>query len=469
MAWLNSFQDQGCTFVSTQEYQIPSPSESAPSRGRSRDRKRKRVCSMDSQARKRTQQQMNATVHLPPQSLVDLSSRSILSPRSPSQASSPSRSTSPTRDLLNTLRVSRPSVDCQSPDSPMAPIAVEVRKMLNKDFGDAIIPAALKEHLFAADPQGFEEIPSTAFDHAYSGTQEELDTLWHEVQQIHLEASECHMFNQDENSWAQDVARRVLSWCPSKSGPQFLQLKSVQTQTINRTYLPVSAIQAPISKKADYALVYSRKDSAVRSVYDRFDRAGIALSQMTDIYTKRLVMAFGTEIRPAGGNSQEALAQLAIWFAAGFAKLCELQALALPRQEEEEPFLGEQRDHREGPGATPRNTSTGEDQPASMQREPPFQQQLETEQASPQPLPPMIGFTAVGHEWAMYIACEHFTEDNQKIIQVTGPFPRLMASTRTFYDIFKLLSLVGRVRTFAQDVHWPALKNHVLLPLIERI
>lgn len=324
-----------------------------------------------------------------------------------------------------------------------------------------------KDSLFAADPQGFDDIPSTAFDHAYNGTQEELDTLWHEVQHIHLEASECQMYNQDENTWAQDVARRVLSWCPSKSGRQFLQLKSVQTQSINRTYLPISAIQVPVSKKADYVLVYSRRDPAVRSVCDRFDRAGIALSQMTDTHIKRLVMAFGAEIKPAGGNSQEALAQLAIWFTAGFAKLCELQASALPRQVEEESLSEGQRHNREGPGATPRNTSTREDQHASMQRESPFEQQSEAEQPLPQPLPPMIGFTAVGHEWAMYIACEHFAEENQKIIQVTGPFPRLMATTRSFYDIFKLLSLVGKVRAFAQDVHWPALKNRVLLPLIE--
>ncbi|KAL8766094.1 MAG: hypothetical protein Q9194_006372 [Teloschistes cf. exilis] len=52
-----------------------------------------------------------------------------------------------------------------------------------------------------------------------------------------------------------------------------------------------------------------------------------------------------------------------------------------------------------------------------MQREPPSEQQSETEQPLPQPLLSMIVFTAVGHEWAMYIACERFAEDNQKVIQ----------------------------------------------------
>lgn len=141
-AWLNSSHDRVCVLARDQKRQLPSPSASGstPSRGR----KRKRTCSMDGQRKKRTQQEMDAAVNNPPRSIAEFSARSILSPRSPSQASSPSRSASPTRDLLNTLRVSRPSVDCQPSDSPMHPIAMEVRKSLSKNFGDAVIPAALK-------------------------------------------------------------------------------------------------------------------------------------------------------------------------------------------------------------------------------------------------------------------------------------------------------------------------------------
>lgn len=174
-----------------------------------------------------------------------------------------------------------------------------------------------KDRLLIADPQGFDDIPTAAFDDRYTGTREEVDALWQVVQHIYLEASECQIYNQDENAWAQDVARRVLSWCPTKSNHQLLQLKSLQTQSINCNYLPISAAHIPVSKKADYALVYSRRDPAVRSICDHFDRAGLTLSQMTDTHTKRLMMAVGTEIKPAGGNSQEALAQLAIWSAAG--------------------------------------------------------------------------------------------------------------------------------------------------------
>ncbi|KAI4193567.1 MAG: hypothetical protein LQ350_008252 [Teloschistes chrysophthalmus] len=324
---------------------------------------------------------------------------------------------------------------------------MEVRKSLSKNFGDGVIPAALKDRLLAADPQGFDDIPTAAFDDRYTGTREELDALW----QV------------DENAWAQDVARRVLSWCPTKSNHQLLQLKSLQTQSINRNYLPISAVHIPVSKKADYTLVYSRRDPAIRNICDQFDRAGLTLSQMTDTHTKRLMMAVGTETKPAGGNSQEALAQLAIWSAAGFTKLRDLQESALARRVGEDLLSTTDGDIGEEEEMTKVPTS-GEaevDQHKNTQRKPSPQRHSETAQVSLQPLPPIVGLTAVGHEWATYIACEHFMEDDERVVQVTGPFPRLTAGTRSFYDIFKLLSLVERIRAFIQDVHWPALKKRV--------
>ncbi|KAI4285287.1 MAG: hypothetical protein L6R38_000769 [Xanthoria sp. 2 TBL-2021] len=144
-------------------------------------------------------------------------------------------------------------------------------------------------------------------------------------------AEEFGVFSEHEDLERVMMAIEKDRGTAGRSGRQFLQLKVVQTQSINRIYFLVSTIQVPISKKADFALVYSRRDPAVRTVYDQSDRAGIALSQMTDTYTRRFVMAFGVEIKPAGGNSQETLAQLATWFAAGFAKLRELQELALLR------------------------------------------------------------------------------------------------------------------------------------------
>ncbi|KAL8627070.1 hypothetical protein Q9189_007238, partial [Teloschistes chrysophthalmus] len=393
-AWLISSDDRVCIVSRDQKPQLPSPSASGstPSRGR----KRKRTCSIDGQRKKRTQQEMDTAVNNPPRSIAEFSARSILSPRSPSQASSPSNSASPTRDLLNTLRVSRPSVDCQPSDSPMNPIAMEVRKSLSKNFGDGVIPAALKDRLLAADPQGFDDIPTAAFDDRYTGTREELDALWQVVQHIHLEASECQI---------------------------------LQTQSINRNYLPISAVHIPVSKKADYTLVYSRRDPAIRNICDQFDRAGLTLSQMTDTHTKRLMMAVGTETKPAGGNSQEALAQLAIWSAAGFTKLRDLQESALARRVGEDLLSTTDGDIGEEEEMTKVPTS-GEaevDQHKNTQRKPSPQRHSETAQVSLQPLPPIVGLTAVGHEWATYIACEHFMEDDERVVQVTGPFPRLTA------------------------------------------
>lgn len=56
----------------------------------------------------------------------------------------------------------------------------------------------------------------------------------------------------------------------------------------------------------------------IAGVYQPLLLAGYTLSQMTDTYTKDLVMASGAEVKPAHGNSVEALAELATWFGSSF-------------------------------------------------------------------------------------------------------------------------------------------------------
>lgn len=97
------------------------------------------------------------------------------------------------------------------------------------------------------------------------------------------------------------------------------------------------------------------------------------------------MMACGVGIKPAGRNIPKALVQLAIRFAAGFAKLL--------RQVEAE--------------SLPKDRGTTQKDSGQLQQN------------------------------------EHFAEDNQKIIQVTSPFPRLMATARSFYDIVTGRKSVG--------------------------
>ncbi len=134
---------------------------------------------------------------------------------------------------------------------------------------------------------------------------------------------------------------------------------------------------------------------------------------MTDTHTKRLAMASGAEIKPANGNSVEALAQLATWFAAGFTKIRELNIDARSGVEMDE-------------------------------------------------LVPMIGWTAVGHDWRTYMACD-LEMDGKRVVSMVGPLVGLPASTDSFYDIFKRLALI---KVYAREVHWPWLRKNILEPLL---
>ncbi|KAL9579752.1 MAG: hypothetical protein Q9203_006567 [Teloschistes exilis] len=87
-----------------------------------------------------------------------------------------------------------------------------------------------------------------------------------------------------------------------------------------------------------------------------------------------------------------------------------------------------------------------------MQREPPSEQQSETEQPLPQPLLSMIVFTAVGHEWAMYIACERFAEDNQKVIQCASSFDNIADSKKGYMYIDDFEEILNEFLTAFEHV-----------------
>lgn len=171
-----------------------------------------------------------------------------------------------------------------------------------------------------------------------------------------------------------------------------------------------------INKKADYALIFSPRHPEIAEIYRPLLRKGYNLSQMTDTHTKRLVMASVAEIKPANGNCVEALAQLATWFASGFTKIRELNLEA-------------------GEGVVIND------------------------------LPPMIGWTVVGHDWRTYMACD-LENDGERVVSMVGPLVGLSASTNSIWDIFKLLALMEGVKEYARGAYWPWLKKNVLEPLL---
>ncbi|PSN73795.1 hypothetical protein BS50DRAFT_195981 [Corynespora cassiicola Philippines] len=77
--------------------------------------------------------------------VTELSERTKLSRPSQSAGSSPKRATSPVRDLLNDLRVSKPSVLCEIPSSVTLPErAAALQRRLMDELEERLIPASLK-------------------------------------------------------------------------------------------------------------------------------------------------------------------------------------------------------------------------------------------------------------------------------------------------------------------------------------
>jgi hypothetical protein len=64
----------------------------------------------------------------------------------------------------------------------------------------------------------------------------------------------------------------------------------------------------------------------VRGFYDKISLGGhgYQISQTTDAFTKRILLFSGMEVKSDDGGKKEALAQLAIWLAAGLEKVRQL-------------------------------------------------------------------------------------------------------------------------------------------------
>jgi len=118
-----------------------------------------------------------------------------------------------------------------------------------------------------------------------------------------------------------------------------------------------------ISKKADLAISLSPYSPPISGALSSFRRRNpvIPVSQMQDAYAGSVPLVAGIEVKQAGGDGNEGLAQLAVWAAAGLERAEELSVL--------------RREHaRQG-----RSHGLG--------------------------LPlPLVGFVVVGHSWELYIA-----------------------------------------------------------------
>lgn len=131
-----------------------------------------------------------------------------------------------------------------------------------------------------------------------------------------------------------------------------------QTQAINPEVLPITPKNYRVQKKADYAFSFHRNTPQISDLYDQLYLEGLGdrISHTTDANTKRLALFSGIEVKQENGGKDEALAQLAIWLAAGLENVRRLGELG-----QEQQYLDEE-------------------------------------------LHPVIGWTVIGHDWYTYIA-----------------------------------------------------------------
>ena len=77
---------------------------------------------------------------------------------------------------------------------------------------------------------------------------------------------------------------------------------------------------------------------------------------------------------------------------------------------------------------------------------------------------PLLGWTAIGEVWDMYMAIGDGNQETDRII-IISPFETCRCTTNTYYGAFKLLQLMERVKDWAREVYWPWYCEAVIEPL----
>lgn len=139
-------------------------------------------------------------------------------------------------------------------------------------------------------------------------------------------------------------------------------------------------------------------------------------------------------VKDTDGDREEARLQLTIWFAAQFEKFIQLSN-----------YHGKGIDERQ--------------------------------------LPPVIGWTVVGHNWYLYIGYRGVFEGDERIVKtilhlihcylLTGASQYIQSplnasdivmdtSTLSYYGVFKIIDLVHRVASYLENVHWSLFYDKIL-------
>lgn len=151
-----------------------------------------------------------------------------------------------------------------------------------------------------------------------------------------------------------------------------------QTQTIDPSLLPRIPCSVRISRKVDYSFVFCIRERNIKKKYFNFiqSQPDVPMGHTTDPFGRHLAYFSGVEVKQAGGDATEALVQLSIWLSAQLEKLLQLS-------------------QRQG-------------------------KSLEESQ-----LPPVVGWTVVGHQWNLYMAFRGVFDGKDTIVRKPSPVTRL--------------------------------------------
>ncbi|KAK3216149.1 hypothetical protein GRF29_8g2368657 [Pseudopithomyces chartarum] len=329
--------------------------------------------------------------------ITELSERTRLSRPSQYAGSSPKRTTSPVRDLLKDLRVLKPSIFCEIPSSVILPeSAAALQQSLMDRLEEGLIPASLKSNVLAKYPSIAASIPIVAYDLSDTRSANELGIMWDSVEEILSESRDCGRYQQDKNAWCMKVVYSTLRL--ALKGNHSLKVESVQTQAINPEVLPITPKNYRVQKKADYAFSFHHNAPQISDLYDQLYLEGLGdrISHTTDANTNRLALFSGIDVKQENGGKNEALAQLAIWLAAGLESVRRLGELG-----QEQQYLVEE-------------------------------------------LHPVVRWTVISHDWYTYIAYR-VNQGGRDTFNVVGPWRVAAADTRDVKKYERIVSVCSAV------------------------
>ncbi|CAI9635604.1 unnamed protein product [Alternaria burnsii] len=373
-------------------------------------------------------------------SVVDLSDRTSLT-----APQGLKRSSSPTRNLTE-LRTATPSISLspfnQVKQPPPANVSARINSLRSRlshreGLEVSYIPAGLREAIESdvlfAPSLAMDPIDPEAYDHddTRPASHPALVNALDRVKNIFQDACHCTEFGRDENAWCFRVVWPLVELAMKLHCNTKFKLESVQSQSIQSSYLstvsePTSASpnrRVALTRNTDFCFSYSCFDPQFAGLYTQLAAKTPVVSHTSDNCTQRLALFSGIEVKPENGDPKEAELQISIWMAASLRKKMELARLAFPTSD---------------------LPSTPDDATDSAIIS--TDKGLTTFQSS-HLLEPAI--TIIGNEHKIYYA---YPSSLKGDVTVLGPDEKFASlSTRSVQGIFKLVRFYGRMLAWGVD------------------